>query len=45
MTIRWKNDTSWPDSIGQSSRPRAWKLALIHEMNPDWEDLYQRLNW
>ena len=19
--------------------PRAWKLALIHEMNPDWEDL------
>jgi putative endonuclease len=25
--------------------PRAWKLALIHEMNPDWEDLYERLNW
>ena len=22
--------------------PRAWKLALIHEMNPDWEDLYER---
>jgi putative endonuclease len=25
--------------------PRAWKLNLIHEMNPDWEDLYGRLNW
>ena len=25
--------------------PRAWKLALIHEMNPDWEDLYKWLNW
>jgi len=25
--------------------PRAWKLALIQEMNPDWEDLYERLNW
>ena len=24
--------------------PRAWKLALIHEANPDWEDLYKRLN-
>jgi putative endonuclease len=25
--------------------PRLWKLALIHEMNPDWADLYERLNW
>jgi len=25
--------------------PRARKLNLIHEMNPDWEDLYGRLNW
>ena len=25
--------------------PRAWKLALINEMNPHWEDLYERLNW
>jgi putative endonuclease len=24
--------------------PRAWKLALIHERNPEWEDLYLRLN-
>jgi putative endonuclease len=23
---------------------RAWKLALIHEQNPEWEDLYPRLN-
>jgi putative endonuclease len=25
--------------------PRAWKFALICEMNPDWEDLYEQLNW
>ncbi len=25
--------------------PRLWKLALIQEMNPDWDDLYERLNW
>ncbi len=24
--------------------PREWKLALIQQMNPDWEDLYQHLN-
>jgi len=24
--------------------PRAWKLSLIHEANPDWEDLYEQLN-
>jgi putative endonuclease len=23
--------------------PRAWKLDLIMAMNPEWEDLYQRL--
>ena len=23
---------------------RDWKLALIEEMNPTWEDLYERLN-
>ncbi len=22
---------------------RAWKIALIQEMNPEWEDLYDRL--
>ena len=25
--------------------PRLWKLALIQEMNPDWNDLYETLNW
>lgn len=25
--------------------PRLWKLALIHETNPGWDDLYERLNW
>jgi putative endonuclease len=25
--------------------PRLWKLALIHDANPDWEDLYEKLNW
>ena len=23
---------------------RAWKIALIEEMNPDWADLYEQLN-
>jgi putative endonuclease len=23
--------------------PRAWKVRLIHAMNPDWEDLYPGL--
>jgi putative endonuclease len=23
---------------------RAWKLALIEEMNPEWRDLYDELN-
>jgi putative endonuclease len=25
--------------------PRAWKLNLIEAENPEWEDLYERLNW
>ena len=24
---------------------RAWKLRLIEDMNPKWDDLYERLNW
>jgi putative endonuclease len=24
--------------------PRLWKLALIQETNPEWSDLYERLN-
>jgi predicted GIY-YIG superfamily endonuclease len=24
--------------------PRAWKVRLIWEMNPDWHDLYDTLN-
>ena len=23
--------------------PRAWKVRLIHAMNPEWDDLYDRL--
>ena len=23
--------------------PRSWKVRLIHSMNPDWDDLYDRL--
>jgi len=23
--------------------PRAWKVRLIHSMNPDWDDLYNTL--
>jgi putative endonuclease len=25
--------------------PREWKLSLIHDLNPDWNDLYETLNW
>ena len=24
---------------------RAWKIRLIEEANPNWDDLYDRLNW
>jgi putative endonuclease len=24
--------------------PRAWKVRLIHEANPDWDDLFEELN-
>ena len=24
---------------------RAWKVRLILAMNPDWDDLYETLNW
>ena len=24
---------------------RAWKIELIETMNPDWDDLYERMNW
>jgi putative endonuclease len=23
---------------------RAWKVRLIHDMNPEWDDLYETLN-
>ena len=25
--------------------PRVWKTDLIEKENPDWEDLFERLNW
>jgi putative endonuclease len=27
------------------SWPRRWKIDLIEKNNPDWFDLYRRLNW
>src|SRR5215211_6766095 len=24
---------------------RAWKIELIEQANPDWDDLYEMLNW
>jgi putative endonuclease len=27
------------------SWPRSWKIDLIEKDNPDWFDLYRRLNW
>ncbi len=29
--------------LNMKHRPRAWKVRLIHQENPDWEDLYDRL--
>ena len=26
------------------SWPRAWKVRLIHGLNPDWQDLYETLD-
>ena len=25
--------------------PRAWKVRLIHGLNPEWDDLYDTLIW
>jgi putative endonuclease len=25
--------------------PRAWKIRLILQMNPNWDDLYEQLSW
>jgi putative endonuclease len=25
--------------------PRKWKIELIENMNPEWRDLYEELNW
>jgi putative endonuclease len=25
--------------------PRVWKVRLIEESNPSWDDLYERLQW
>jgi putative endonuclease len=25
--------------------PRRWKIRLIEERNPNWDDLYERLAW
>jgi putative endonuclease len=25
--------------------PRAWKVRMIHGFNPDWDDLYETLNY
>jgi putative endonuclease len=44
--------TEWHDDIRRAIQrektvkgwPRAWKVALIVEKNPSWNDLYERLN-
>jgi hypothetical protein len=30
-------------NFSHGGRPRAWKVRLIHAMNPDWDDLYNTL--
>jgi putative endonuclease len=36
-----------PDAIQREKNikhwPRAWKVRLIHAVNPDWDDLYESL--
>jgi len=44
----WYEEFSWViDAIRREkaikSWPRAWKIALIEESNPDWRDLYGQL--
>jgi len=38
-----------PDAIRREKalkgRPRAWKVQLVEAMNPNWDDLFQQLNW
>ncbi len=37
------------DAIAREKRlkswNRAWKIDLVEKENPDWDDLYERLNW
>ena len=44
----WYEEFSWAiDAIKREkvikSWPRAWRIALIEENNPDWQDLYSHL--
>jgi putative endonuclease len=44
----WYEEFPWViDAISREkaikSWPRAWKIALIEEQNPDWRDLYPHL--
>ena len=50
--LKWLVWYEWRDDIRTAIQrektmkhwPRAWKVRLIHAMNPDWDDLYETLN-
>ena len=46
--VYWETFPTAMDAIRREKRikkyPRAWKINLIREMNPDWRDLAETLN-
>jgi putative endonuclease len=47
VRCEWHDDTRLAiqrESSTMKHWPRAWKVRLIHTMNPDWSDLTETLN-
>ena len=47
--VHWEHHPEITDAIGREKAmkawKRAWKIELIETANPDWEDLFERMNW
>ena len=45
--VYFEEFSTLPDAIQREKNikhwPRAWKVRLIHVVNPDWDDLYETL--